>query len=87
MNKVKRIIAVAATLLFILLLTDVATAAHPYHKYNRHGWRSAAYAPPPVSVSFQVFYDNLAPYGSWINDPIRLRMGAKCWQRVQAILY
>lgn len=57
-------------MLLVLFLTEVADAAHPYHKYHRHGWRSAAYAPPPASVSFQVFYDNLAPYGSWINDPM-----------------
>lgn len=27
-----------------------------------------AAAPPPVSISFQVFYDQLSPYGTWINN-------------------
>src|SRR5690606_24902584 len=24
----------------------------------------------PIGVSFQVFYDELLPYGDWINDPV-----------------
>lgn len=26
-------------------------------------------AETPMGVSFQVFYDELSPYGDWINDP------------------
>lgn len=26
-------------------------------------------APPPFTVTFQVFYNDLAPYGQWVNDP------------------
>src|ERR1041385_6469508 len=26
-------------------------------------------APPPVGVSFQVFYDDLSPYGAWVSYP------------------
>jgi hypothetical protein len=29
-----------------------------------------AIAQPGVSVSFQVFYDELSPYGQWIDDPV-----------------
>jgi hypothetical protein len=28
-----------------------------------------AKAQPGVSVSFQTFYDELSPYGQWIDDP------------------
>jgi hypothetical protein len=31
--------------------------------------RQKAQAQPGVSVSFQMFYDELAPYGQWIDDP------------------
>src|SRR3954467_5611117 len=30
---------------------------------------NTAKAQPGVSVSFSVFYDNLSPYGDWIQDP------------------
>ncbi|HET8573659.1 MAG TPA: DUF6600 domain-containing protein [Edaphocola sp.] len=29
----------------------------------------SAKAQPGVQISFQTFYDNLAPYGTWLNDP------------------
>jgi hypothetical protein len=50
MKNVKRILAIVATLVFLM------TVAPPTTK-----------ASPPVSVSFQFFYDNLSPYGAWVS--------------------
>ena len=32
-------------------------------------WASPQKASAEVSVSYQVFYDDLSPYGTWINSP------------------
>jgi hypothetical protein len=55
-------------LLIALLISITAIAwpgqadAHHYHKRHR-------YYHPQVNVSFQMFYDQLSPYGMWVNSP------------------
>ncbi len=74
-NLKKSVMTLAAALLLVLSFNDVR-AADPWHRHHHHGGRWASYGPsytsayaPPVQVSLQVFYDQLAPYGTWINDP------------------
>ncbi len=54
--KMKRILSWAASLTFLTILM----VGLPNQK---------AQAQPGTSVSFQLFYDELAPYGQWIDDP------------------
>jgi hypothetical protein len=46
--------------LSIILCLSLASALMPANKIN---------AQPGASVSLQVFYDDLSPYGQWISDP------------------
>lgn len=68
MKKIKWIASIIVATMLFVLLADVANAMHPRHKH-RGGYYNNWAPGPPVQVSFQVFYDQLSPYGYWINDP------------------
>jgi len=56
-----KIIRNRVTGLLSILLVIVALVTGPMH--NR------ANAQPGVNINFQTFYDELSPYGQWLNDP------------------
>src|SRR6516162_9042894 len=50
----------------IVSVVLLATACHPTYVVQND---PAPAAPPPAEVSYQAFYDQLSPYGTWINYP------------------
>jgi len=51
----------------ILSIVFVSTACHPTYVVQNDP--APAPAPPPAEVSYQAFYDQLSPYGHWIDYP------------------
>jgi uncharacterized protein DUF6600 len=62
------------TVLGLLALTLAFTSCGPSHVVVESGYTAPAPAPPPPpppapEVSYQSFYDQLSPYGQWIENP------------------